>query len=293
MKILITGGTGFIGSHLVPTLTADQHEVAILTRSNKQSNNRYLSYLQWNGKEMPMGIGLYDAVINLAGASIAGPRWTDERKKLIMDSRRDATRACVEYINSSPSRPKVFISASAVGYYGGDATSPVDESGAVGSDFPAVVVKDWEAEALKATCRTVLPRIGVVLGEGGGALDKLAPIYKFYLGGKMGSGKQGFPWVHIDDIVGVFRFALENETLEGPVNIVGPEMVDQAAFSNALADAMGTADFLPAPAFAMKLLLGEQAMLLLGGQKVIPRKLKEAKYDFAFPELSGALGDLV
>lgn len=293
MKILITGGTGFIGSHLVRSLTEDQHEVAILSRSKRQSSNPYITYLQWNGKEMPLGIGLYDAVINLAGSSIVDNKWDEAGKKSIIDSRRYATQACVDYINNNPSPPKVFLSASGVGHYGWDITEPVDESAPNGSDFPAQVVNIWEEEALKAKCRTVLLRIGLVLGKDGGAMDKLLPLYKFYLGGKIGSGKQGFPWIHIDDIVGAIRFMLDNESASGPVNLVGPEMVDQQGFSKALAKATGTFDILPVPAFAMRMILGSRANLLLGGQKVIPGKLKAYGYSFAFPELAGALKDLV
>ncbi|MEM7370646.1 MAG: TIGR01777 family oxidoreductase [Bacteroidota bacterium] len=293
MKILITGGTGFIGSHLVHALTHDQHEVAILSRSKKSSNNPHLTYLQWNGKEMPLGIGLYDAVINLAGASIVDNKWNEEGKQLIIDSRKYATQACVEYINNNPSPPKVFLSASGVGHYGWDITEAVDESAPTGSDFPAQVVKIWEDEALKANCRTVLLRIGLVLGKNGGAMDKLLPLYKFYLGGKIGSGKQGFPWIHIGDIVGAIRFMLEHEAASGPVNLVGPEMVDQRTFSHALAKAAGTIDILPVPSFVMKMMLGSRANLLLGGKKVIPAKLKEFGYSFAYPELAGALADLV
>ncbi|MEM7656558.1 MAG: TIGR01777 family oxidoreductase [Bacteroidota bacterium] len=207
MNILITGGTGFIGSYLVPTLTQAGHQVTILSRSQRKSEDRLLTYLQWTGKEMPQGIGMYDAIINLAGASIGGDKWTDAQKKLIIDSRVDATRACVNYINSSPNPPQVFISASGVGYYGSDVTTPVDESGALGDDFPAKVVKIWEEEANKAECRTVTPRIGVVLETDGGALERMLPLFKMYLGGRFADGKQGFPWVHMQDIVKAFHFS--------------------------------------------------------------------------------------
>ncbi len=293
MKVLITGGSGFIGTHLVKSLTADQHQVAVLTRSKKSTKNRYLSYLQWDGKQMPMGIGLYDVVINLAGASIAEGRWTDDRKKEILESRINATQACVEYINNSPNTPEVFISASAVGYYGIEHDHPVDESASPGRDFAAEVVTQWEIEAHKAKCRTVLPRIGLVLGEDGGMMDKMLPIYQLYLGGKFASGKQGFPWIHIQDVVKAIRFLIEEETAEGPYNLAAPEKVDQETFSHTLAKSLEVKDFWTIPKFALDLLFGEQSLLFWGGQFVIPKALEEAQFEFDFPKLRPALDDIV
>jgi uncharacterized protein (TIGR01777 family) len=294
LKILITGGTGFIGSKLVPSLLDKGHEVAILTRRTpKDSGHRALTYLQWNGQEMPAGIGLYEVVINLAGASIAGKRWTDEQKDRIMNSRVHATRACVNYINRSPRKPQLFLSASAVGYYGVEHEGEIDESAAAGTDFAAEVCRVWEAEAEKAHCRTIRMRIGVVLGQGGGALEQMLPIYKKYLGGKFGSGKQGFPWIHIDDIVGAMEHFLETPDLEGAFNLTGPEIVDQGSFSNALADALGTKDFFIVPGFVLKIMFGEMAVLFLGGQKARPDHLIKAGYAFKFPDLPEALADVV
>ncbi|MEM9986222.1 MAG: TIGR01777 family oxidoreductase [Bacteroidota bacterium] len=293
MKVLITGGTGFIGGHLIRSLTQDQHEVAILTRSKKESKNRYLNYLQWDGVQMPLGIGLYDVVINLAGASIAGGRWTEAYKKEIRDSRINATRACVDYINRSPRPPEVFISASAVGYYGVNQTGLLDEAAPAGDDFAAEVGVIWEAEALKASCRTVIPRIGLVLGEDGGMMEKLLPIYQFYLGGKFASGKQGFPWIHIDDIVGGIRFLIDHAKAEGPFNFAAPELVTQAEFSKALAKAMNVADIWTIPKFALNLLFGEQSFLFWGGQQISSEKLRTAGYQFRFEELGPALQSIV
>lgn len=294
MKILLTGGTGFIGGHLVPALLREGHEVAILTRSSKHtSDHPALSYLQWNGKKMPTGIGLYDAVVNLAGASIAGSRWTDEAKEKIMNSRIKATNACVEYINRNPNPPKVFLSASAVGYYGVEHKGVIDETASSGTDFAARVCARWEEEANKANCRTVLPRIGIVLGKDGGALEKMLPVYKMYLGGRFGSGKQGFPWIHIDDIVGAMIHLLTDETAEGPYNLTGPELIDQATFSGKLAEALGTKDFFVVPGFALKLLFGEQAILFLKGQKPKPQKLEALGFDFKYATASEALKAVV
>ncbi|RMG28775.1 MAG: TIGR01777 family protein [Bacteroidetes bacterium] len=293
MNILITGGTGFIGSRLVEAFAGQQHQVTVLTRRKRSSRNPYISYREWNGQEMPPAIGLYEAVINLAGASIAEGRWTSERKQLIIDSRRHATAACVQYINSSPRPPEVFISASGIGYYGADSEEVLDESAPAGEDFPARVCQIWEEEAQKAECRKLILRLGVVLGRGGGALEKMLPLYKWCLGARLGSGKQGFPWVHLADVEGVVRFGLENNKLQGPVNVVAPGLVDQATFSDILATVVGRPDLLVAPAFALRLMLGEQALLLLGGQKAVPASLQQAGYAFQFPELQAALEDIV
>lgn len=293
MKYLITGGTGFIGTHLTRALLKDEQEVAILTRSKQSSSHRYLTYLQWDGKRMPMGIGLYDVVINLAGASIAGAKWTESYKQKIRQSRIEATQACVEYINHSPNPPQVFVSASAVGIYGVNQSGPVDEQASPGDDFPSAVGIEWEAEAQKADIRTVIPRIGLVLGEDGGLMEKVEPIYRFYLGGKFASGKQGYPWIHIDDVVRAIRFLVDTETAQGPCNLVAPEMIDQATFSHQLAKAMGVWDPWTIPKFALDLLFGEQSLLFWGGQQVIPQKLQDAGFAFTYPALRPALEDIV
>lgn len=293
LNILISGGTGFIGKHLVPKLTELGHTVSILSRSARESKDRYITYLKWNGQEMPMGIGVYDVIINLAGASIAEGKWTESRKKEILDSRISATAACVKYINSSPKKPKVFISASAVGYYGVKNHEEIDEKGKAGEDFAAKVCKEWEEESQKANCRTVNPRIGIVLGKGGGALKQLIPIYKAYLGGTLASGKQGFPWIHISDIVKSLIFCMENENINGPVNLVSPQVTEQKTFSNKLAKTLNRIDPFPAPKFALQFLLGERSLLLWGGQKAIPRVLQREKYIFEYSELDLALQDLV
>ena len=293
MNILITGGTGFIGKHLTQSFVQDGHLVTILTRGERKSNNPQISYRKWNGKEMPTAVGLYDVLINLAGASIAEGKWTESRKKLILDSRIQATQACVDYINDSPNPPSVFVSASAVGYYGGDSKHILDETSPAGSDFPAVVSEKWEEAALKANVRTALIRIGVVIGKGGGALEKMLPAYKLGLGGKMGSGKQGFPWIHVDDVVHAVHFIIENESAEGAFNLVGPELVDQAAFSSQLGKAISRPEFMFVPPFALKMMLGEQAMLLLGGQRIRPTKLLEIGYNFNHTYLLTALKSVV
>ncbi|WNJ21470.1 TIGR01777 family oxidoreductase [Pontibacter sp. G13] len=294
MKILITGGTGFIGTKLTEALTGKHHQVSILTRSkNKTSENRYVDYLTWDGQSFPRGIGIYDAVINLAGAGIADKRWSPSRKKLLIDSRIQATKACVEFINNSPNPPQVFISASAIGYYGSDSKSEVSEDSPAGDDFPAKLCVEWEQAAKDADTRTVFPRIGIVLGAGGGFMEKVEPIYRLYLGGVFGSGNQGFPWIHIDDIVGALVEMLENDDYEGPYNLVGPQLVNQRAFSRKLAEAVDTKDFWVIPKFMLDLIFGEQALIFWGGQNAVPKRLLDAGYSFKFPEAKPALEQVV
>ena len=293
MNILITGGTGFIGSYLVPQLIQEGHLVTILSRSGNKSENPNLTYLEWNAEEMPLGIGLYDVVINMAGASIAGGRWTESYKKKIMSSRIAATRACVNYINSSPNPPKLFISASAVGYYGVKHEGEIDEKARAGKDFAAEVCKNWEEEAKKAECRTVIPRIGVVLGSGGGALEQMLPIYKSYLGATLANGEQGFPWIHIQDVVKSLLFIINHAELKGAINLVGPQIIDQARFSDTLAETLDKKAFFRIPKFALKILFGEQSLLFWGGQKVIPRVLQREGFRFDFPGVKEALKDIL
>ncbi|MCB0852970.1 MAG: TIGR01777 family oxidoreductase [Bacteroidetes bacterium] len=293
MNILITGGTGFIGSRLVKHLVKNEHQVTILTRSEKSSSNRYITYKKWDAQKMPIGMGLYDAVINLAGASIAANRWTDEYKKVILDSRMGPTQACVKFINSSPNPPKVFLSASAVGYYGVKKEGEIDEKADPGDDFAAEVCKKWEDEANKAQTRTVNMRIGVVLGKGGGALDEMGPIYKLGLGGRFASGKQGFPWVHLNDLIKAMDHFLHNEDTSGPFNLVGPELVNQATFSKQLASALHRPEIFVVPKFALDMMFGERSLLFWGGQFPLVDKLKTSGFEFQFPKLKEALEDVV
>ncbi|MEL6672560.1 MAG: TIGR01777 family oxidoreductase [Bacteroidota bacterium] len=293
MNILITGGTGFIGQYLVPVLTQKGHQVTLLSRRERESRDRLVSYRTWNGKAMPPALGIYDVVINLAGSSLGDGKWTEERKKVILQSRLDATQACVDFINGGSRPPQLFISASAVGYYGVEPSGVLDEDAAPGKDFAAEVCRQWEEVSQHANTRVINPRIGVVLGKDGGALERMLPIYKAYLGGRFASGKQGFPWIHMDDIVRAFVFMIESETLSGPLNLAAPETVDQAQFSKALAKALGTLELFIVPKFGLKLLFGEQSQLMYGGQKVRMDKLTNAGFSFAFPELAPALADLV
>ncbi len=294
MHILITGGAGFIGSHLIRTLSAAGHNFTILSRSNRDSDHPAVRYRAWDGTHIPEpGAAPYDVIINLAGAAIAGPRWTDARKREILESREKSTRACVSYIQAAATPPRVFLSASAVGYYGGDRSDLLTEKELAGKDFPAQVCLAWEKAAEGAPCRTVKMRIGIVLGKDGGAMQQMLPVYRTYLGGRFGSGKQGFPWIHIDDIVGAIRFCIENDNLSGPVNLVAPETVNQATFSARLARSLGRIDPFIVPEFLLKIVMGEQSVLFTGGQRASAQKLIDAGYTFKHPQLDEALADIV
>lgn len=292
MNILITGGSGFIGTKLTESFTADGHQVSILSRSARKSENRLVSYLQWDGKSFPLATGIFDVIINLAGASIAGGKWTDNYKKEILKSRLDTTQACVNFINKSNRPPKVFVSASAIGFYGGFPEEIKTEEDGPGDDFLGDVCKQWEDASQTTKCRVVNPRIGIVLGLEGGAYPQMVTPYKFWLGGRFASGKQGFSWVHIDDIAGAIRFAVDNETVQGPVNLVAPNWVDQATFSEKLAHSLGVMDLMIVPKFGLQLIFGEKSIILWGGQKVLAKKLEELGYNFKYPDLEAALAQL-
>lgn len=317
MNVLIAGGTGFLGKALITELLAAGHRVTVLTRrpegARRMLDQRALGQGPY-GQGMPgqagldRGVGIaawrdlpgalqgMDGVVNLAGESIGEKRWTARRKAELVDSRLATTRALVQALAQGEPRPKVLVNASAVGYYG-DRAELVDEDSAPGDDFLAGLCRQWESAAADATrlgVRVVRVRTGVVLSRDGGALTRMLLPFKLFAGGPMGTGGQGFPWVHRADAVGLFRFALENDSVVGPVNAVAPETVDNAAFARALGRTMRRPCWLPVPGFALRLLLGEMAdALLLSGQFVVPAAAQRCGYRWRFPELAGALADVL
>ena len=298
MKILITGGSGFIGTSLIKELHAAGHEVIITTRQ-EASNVRaeHAVPLQWTPPDLIPSdiISTIDAVINLAGEPIAPKRWSEERKKRILSSRIDTTRALVESIELSYKKPKVLISASAIGYYGPRNDEFVNEDAEPSSDYLAGVCLKWEAEAQKAEAlglRVVRVRIGGVLGKGGGLLAQMEGPFNAFAGGPLGSGKQWFSWIHLDDLVGIFKYALENDAVSGPVNGTAPNPVTNRQFSKALGRALHRPAVVTVPAFAVKLALGELGGLLLTGQRVMPEKALEAGYKFKYTNIDEALKDI-
>lgn len=290
MNILITGGTGFIGTPLGRELRNSGHTVVVTTRHQSDSREK----LTWNPPALIPSevISGFDAVINLAGEPVAPGRWTKKRKELIMSSRIQTTRSLVESIKKAASKPKVLISASAIGYYGAHGDEYVTEDTPPASDFLAKVCKAWEAEAMKAQelgIRVVLIRIGGVLESDGGALPKMMTPFKFFLGGPIGSGKQWFSWIHRDDVVSIIKYALESESVSGPVNAVSPNPVTNKEFSSALGKALHKPSWLAVPAFVIKLTLGELGGMLLTGQRVMPEKILRSGYKFKYSNLEDAL----
>lgn len=301
MDIVIAGGTGFIGRALADAVLARGGKVSILTREPEAVSRRWggkAAGVHWDGKssnDWGKSLDGADAVVNLAGANVAAGRWTPERKLALINSRVHSTRALVAAISQAARRPKTFVSASAVGYYGEAPAGECAENAPQGRDFLAALCGQWEREALAAEplgVRVVLPRMGVVLGRDGGALAKMETPFKLGLGGRLGGGVQPFPWIHREDAVQALLFAVETPSVAGPVNLAAPAKTSNAAFSSALGRALRRPAVLPAPAFALKLALGEMAGMLLGGQSAPPKKLADAGFRFRYPDVDGALAAL-
>ena len=300
MKILITGGTGFVGTQLTSRLIQDKHEVTILTRSLKgtKGSSPGISYLE--GDPTKKGswqetIKNHDAIINLAGASIFS-KWTDEHKKAIRESRVSTTQNIVEGIPSHPSKKITLLSTSAVGYYGFSGDEELVEDSLPGNDFLSCIAVEWEGEALKARekgARVVMTRFGIVLGEKGGALSQMIPLFKKYIGGPIGSGKQWFSWIHIKDLSEAFAFLMKHPEISGPVNVCSPNPVRNKDLARALGKALHKPSFMPAPGFLIKLVLGEFGSVILEGQKVIPKKLLENGFVFQYADIHKALQGIV
>jgi hypothetical protein len=276
--VLVTGASGFIGRHLCAALQARGDRVIALRR----------------GGALPAAEPI-DAVINLAGAPILGPPWTAGRRRLLRDSRIGTTQRLVAALAERSQRPAVLVSASAVGYYGVRDDQPVDESTAPQDIFQSQLCADWEQAASAAEAlgiRVVRLRLGVVLGRDGGALPQLALPARLGLGAVMGDGRQGMPWIHIDDVVQLFLRTLDDATLGGAMNAVAPETATQRQFQQALAQVLRRPLWLRVPAAPVRWALGEMAQLLVDGQHVLPRAALAAGFSFRFPTLAGALADL-
>ena len=295
MNILITGSTGLIGTALNDHLTKSGHTIYSMDRRPHSK-----SPFHWQPHENSISFDesiAIDAVINLAGSNISDGRWTDAKKKIIFDSRIDSTTLLSNYLSQLPSPPKVFISASAIGFYGDTADKPADENHPNGSDFLAHVAQKWEEAtqaAVDAGIRTVNLRTGIVLSPNGGALKQMLPPFKFALGGVIGSGKQYMSWVSLPEVCHIVEFILKTDTISGPLNMVNPSPVTNYAFTKSLGKALSRPTLFPMPAFVAKLIFGEMAdALLLSSIRVEPSKLVNAGYKFIDEDLSQAFSAIL
>ncbi len=297
MKVLITGASGLVGTALGSALARAGHTVCRLVRPESAAGEgpKEGFAVAWNpatGELGGAGVGA-DAVVNLAGASIADGRWTAGRKALLRSSRIDTTRALVGALAKMNARPGVLVSASAIGIYGNRGDEVLTEESAAGTDFLAGVAQEWEAEARKAEAlgiRVVLARFGIILAREGGALAKMLTPFKLGVGGRLGTGKQWMSWVTLEDVVAILRFAIESASVRGAINIVSPQPLQNAEFTTVLAKAVHRPALFPAPAFALRLALGEMAdALLLSSQRVAPQALEKLGYRFLHADLTSAL----
>jgi uncharacterized protein len=287
MKIAISGASGLVGSELTSLLTSQGHEVLKLTRGN--------GGIHWDPVAESVNVEALegvDAIVHLAGESVA-QRWSDEAKQKIRDSRVKGTRAIAKAVSQLKTKPKVFVCASAIGFYGDRGSEPLNEESHPGIGFLAAVCKEWEESALpsvEAGVRTVNLRFGVIMSKRGGALAKMLPIFQLGAGGNLGSGQQYMSWIAIEDAVKAIYFAITNEQLSGPVNVVGPKPCTNAEFTATLGKVLHRPTFFPVPSFGPRLLMGEMAdEMLFAGQKVLPSKLEKEGFQFQYPDLEAAL----
>ena len=300
-RIIISGGTGLIGSHLARNLVYNGQEVVILTRQSKpKALIPSARYVQWDGlrlgdwSEQLSGAA---AIVNLAGANIAGDgvlpsRWTPKRKELLRQSRLSAGRILARAVEMASPAPPVFIQASAVGYYGTQQSGTLTEETPPGEDFLARLCLEWEscsASVENLAARRVIARIGVVLSDTGGALPKMALPFRLFAGGRLGSGNQQLSWIHVDDVVAAIRFLIDQEDASGAYNLTAPHPVSNAQFSSELAQALRRPSWLALPAFALKAALGEVSQTLLAGQAAIPQRLLDAGFNHNHPDVRSAL----
>lgn len=299
-SILITGGTGLIGSGLVDSIDKSIYKVYVLTRKKSYCANR-VEYINWNPEKSILDISkiknLY-SVINLAGQSIDGSRWTKNYKKKILESRVNSTRLLFLKIKERKQLPKSFISASATGYYKENTIKPQTEEDISGNNFLSNVVQEWEKEIKHFNSlgiRTTILRIGLVLSKDGGVLKRLYPLFKFFLGVPIGSGKQMISWIHEHDMIGIIRIAVEDESFDGIYNAVAKERVNNIEFTISLLKVLNRfpyPSFFKAPSFIVKLMFGEQSDLILNGLNISSEKLNQSNYKLKFTELSSALSEI-
>jgi uncharacterized protein len=301
MKIAIAGATGFVGTRLVEQLLAQGDRVTILTRTPGKAIARFpkaevIGYNPIESGAWQQSISGCDAVVNLAGEPIAEKRWTPTQKRIILESRQLGTQKIVEAIDRAEVKPSVLVSASAIGYYGTSETAKFDETSAAGTDFLAEVCTAWETAAqavIASGTRLVILRLGIVLGENGGALGKMLAPFGAFVGGPIGSGKQWFSWIHRDDVVKLIISALVNPKIQGVYNATAPNPVTMQDFAQTLGAVMSRPSWLPVPDFALEALLGEGAIVVLQGQQVVPVKTLAEGFNFTYPTLKPALSSIL
>ncbi len=301
MRTIITGGSGLIGRTLAAELAAAEHEVIILSRTPGRVSGLPAGAraVGWDGRSAEGWQDLADgatAIVNLAGESIAAGRWTAARKQRIADSRHQAGAAVVQAVAGATTSPQVVIQASAVGYYGPRGDETITEDSAPGDDFLAQVCVPWETsteEVERLGVRRAIIRTGIVLSRDGGALPQMMLPFRLFAGGPLGSGRQGFPWIHHADEVSAIRWLIEREDACGPFNLAAPETLTNAEFGRVLGRVMRRPAFMPTPGFALRLVLGELSTLLLDGQRQVPQRLLDHGFTFRFPTAEAALRDLL
>lgn len=296
MKIIVSGSSGFVGTSLIHCLQQEGHSISRLVRSGSAAPREARSPLiRWEPPTGSVDLAALegaDAVVHLAGASIAGARWTAARKEELRRSRVEATEHLVAGLARLKEKPPVFISASAIGYYGNRGDERLTETSQPGSDFLARLCRDWEGAASKAEregIRTVMLRFGIILGPHGGALEQMLRPFRLGVGGRLGSGRQWMSWIALEDVVAVVRYAIENHSVRGPVNTVSPNAVRNTEFTSVLAAALHRPGLFPAPRFALRLVLGEMADALVASQRVSAEKLEGLGYRFRHSQLKEAL----
>lgn len=293
MKVLVSGSTGLVGAALTESLRRERHEVARLVRPGGDLRPGDVRWDPLKGEFDSAAAEGADAIVHLAGASIAAGRWSEECKGVLRSSRVEATQHLVAALAKMKKPPRTLVSASAIGYYGDRGEETLTEESAAGRDFLALLARDWEAAAARAEesgLRTVILRYGVILAAHGGALAKMLTPFKLGAGGKIGTGRQWMSWLTLEEAAGLARYALENASLRGAVNAVSPNPVRNAEFTRALGQALHRPTIFPLPAFAARAAFGEMAdALLLSSQRVVPRRLEAAGYRFLAPELNEAL----
>jgi len=300
VKIIISGSSGLVGSALVNSLRSDNHQIARLIRSGSPAQTGPSSEsIRWEPPTGSIDLAAMegaDAVVHLAGASIAEGRWTPARKEILRRSRVDATHHLVAGLKKLQRKPRVLVSASAVGFYGSRGDEVLTEPSAPGKDFLAQICRDWESEVLQAEesgIRAVSLRFGIILATNGGALKRMLPPFRLGLGGRLGDGRQWMSWLTLDEAVSMIRYSIEKDTLNGAVNAVSPNPVTNSHFTSILAAALHRPALFPAPRPILRLALGEMAdALLFSSQRVIPQKLQSNGYQFRHPDLSKAFQSL-